>query len=162
MIIVILAVGLILIAAAIRNTQGQLFAALGSDLPAYVIWAAAIVAVGALGFVPGLKGPSRVLLALVIVVIILNNYQAILAGFAAVSAPRAAAGGPTGAATIAPPGAAPAVSPTTGTGGVNTLVGASPTAIALGSQAGSALHSAIAGIDLSGVDFGTIFGGQSQ
>jgi hypothetical protein len=102
MIIVALLIGLILIAAAIRGTQGALFSALGTDLPAYVVWAAALVAVGSLGFVPGLKGPSRALLALVIVVLILNNYQAILAGFAAVSSPTSG----TAAGNAAPAGAA--------------------------------------------------------
>lgn len=81
MILVALFIGAILIVAAIRNSQGALFAALYQDVPGYVIWAAAIFAVGAVGFIPGLKPVSRGLLALVIVVIVMNNYQKILAGF---------------------------------------------------------------------------------
>lgn len=80
-----LIIGVVLIVAAIRNSQAALFSALATDVPEYVIWAAAIVAVGAIGYVPGLKPVSRGLLALVILVVILNNYKAILAGFESAS-----------------------------------------------------------------------------
>ena len=89
MILVALIIGIILIVAAVRGTQNQLFAALMTDVPGFVIWAAAIFAVGVIGFVPGLKPISRGLLALVLVVIVLNNYKAILAGFASVSSGQA-------------------------------------------------------------------------
>jgi hypothetical protein len=85
MTLIALVIGLILIVSAFRGTSGQLFSALGTDVPAYGIWAAAIVAVGVIGFVPGLKPVSRGLLALVLVVIILNNYQNILNNFASLS-----------------------------------------------------------------------------
>ena len=78
---VALIIGAIIIVAAIRNTHVQLFGALCADFPAFMAWAAAILAVGALGWVPGIKPVSRGLLALVIVVLIMNNYQAIIAGF---------------------------------------------------------------------------------
>jgi hypothetical protein len=78
---VALIIGAIIIVAAIRNTHAQLFGALGSDLPAFMVWAAAILAVGALGWIPGIKPVSRGLLALVILVLVMNNYQAIIAGF---------------------------------------------------------------------------------
>lgn len=81
MYIVALLIGIILIVAAIRNTYGQLFSALGQDVPSFMVWAAAIFAVGALGFIPGLKGPSRLLIGLVLVVIVLGNYQKVLVGF---------------------------------------------------------------------------------
>ena len=99
MILVALVIGAVLIAAAIRGTQGQLFAALGEDLPPFVVWAAALVAVGAIGFIPGIRTPARLLLGLVIAVLILNNYQAILSGFAAVSTPHPATATPAGAAS---------------------------------------------------------------
>jgi hypothetical protein len=154
MIIVALLIGLILIAAAIRGTQGALFSALGTDLPAYVVWAAALVAVGSLGFVPGLKGPSRALLALVIVVLILNNYQAILAGFAAVSSPTSSTG--TAAGNAAPAGAASppvtqagAATSTWGaaaaSAGANTF-GISPSASAWGAALGAAARGTIADV----------------
>lgn len=81
MVLVALFIGAILIVAAIRNSQGTLFSALYKDVPGYVVWAAAIFAIGAIGFIPGLKPVSRGLLALVIVVIVMRNYKQILAGF---------------------------------------------------------------------------------
>lgn len=81
MILVALFIGAILVVAAIRNSQGALFTALYNDVPAFVVWAAAIFAIGAVGFIPGLKPVSRGLLALVILVIVLNNYQNIIKGF---------------------------------------------------------------------------------
>lgn len=81
MILVLLFIGAILVVAAIRNSQGALFTALSTDVPGFVTWAAAIFAVGAVGFVPGLRPVSRGLLALILTVIILKNYQQILDGF---------------------------------------------------------------------------------
>lgn len=77
----VLFIGAILIVAAVRNSQGDLFTAIKTDAPDFAIWAAAIVALGVIGFVPGLKPISRGLLALVILVLILRNYQNIIAGF---------------------------------------------------------------------------------
>lgn len=79
--IVALFIGIILITSAVRNSQGALFTALGTDVPKFVVWGAAILAVGAIGIVPGLKPASRWLLALVIVVLVVNNYQKLVKGF---------------------------------------------------------------------------------
>lgn len=81
MILFLILIAAMLIVAAVRDTQGDLFAALQADVPSFVIWAAALVAIGAIGFVPGLKTPSRFLLALIIVVLVVNNYQKIIRGF---------------------------------------------------------------------------------
>lgn len=81
MILIILLIGVLLVVSSVRNTQGALFSALGTDVPAFIVWAAAIVALGVIGFIPGLKPISRGLLALVLVVIVLHNYKGILAGF---------------------------------------------------------------------------------
>jgi hypothetical protein len=81
MILVVLFIGILLIVAAVRNSHKTLFQAVGQDVPDFIVWAAAILAIGALGFIPGLKPASRGLLALVIVVLVLNNYQNIVAGF---------------------------------------------------------------------------------
>lgn len=83
MIIFVLLIGAILVTAAFRNTQGDLFAALSKDVPDFAIWGAAIVAIGAIGFIPGLKPISRGLLALIIIVLVVNNYVNIEKGFAA-------------------------------------------------------------------------------
>lgn len=83
MILVALMIGIILVVAAIRNSQASLFSALSTDVPQFVVWAAALLAIGMLGFIPGLKPISRGLLALIIVVIALRNYQGIISGFQA-------------------------------------------------------------------------------
>jgi hypothetical protein len=79
--LVLLIVGAVFVVAAIRNTQGGLFAALGTDAPPFVIWFAALFLIGAIGFIPGLRPVSRGLLALILIVLVLNNYQAVIAGF---------------------------------------------------------------------------------
>lgn len=81
MIIFLVLIAVVLIVAAIRDTQGDLFAAIRDDVTAFGVWAAAIIAIGLLGFIPGLKPVSRALLGLVIVVLFVNNYQAIVSGF---------------------------------------------------------------------------------
>lgn len=81
MTLVLLFIGIIIVVAAFRNSQGALFTALYEDVPGYVTWAAAIFAIGAVGFIPGLRPVSRGILALVIVVIVLRNYQNIIKGF---------------------------------------------------------------------------------
>ncbi len=78
-------IGAILVISAIRNTNGDLATALETDAPGYVTWAAAIAGVAALGFIPGMRTVSRMLLALVLVVLVLKNYQGILKGFTALA-----------------------------------------------------------------------------
>ena len=78
---IVLLIGVILLAVAYKGTQGQLFSELKTDIPNFGIWAAAIVALGVIGFIPGLKPISRGLLGLVLLVIILNNYSKIIPGF---------------------------------------------------------------------------------
>jgi len=81
LILVLVFIGALLIVAAVRDTQGDLFAALKEDVPAFGVCAAAIIAIGLVGFIPGFKPVSKGLLALVIVVLIVNNYEKIVAGF---------------------------------------------------------------------------------
>jgi hypothetical protein len=100
MILIALFIGAILVVAAVRNSQGALFTALATDVPAFVVWGAALLAIGAIGFVPALKPVSRGLLALVLTVLILANWSAIQAGI------LAAAGDTSTAATNAAAGAA--------------------------------------------------------
>lgn len=79
---VLLAIGAIIVLAAIRNTHGDLGNALATDIPGFFKWALAIVAIGALGWIPGMQKISRMLLALVLVVLLLVNYRRLFAGFA--------------------------------------------------------------------------------
>lgn len=88
MLLVALFIGVILIVAAIRNSQNALFSALVEDVPAYIVWGAAIVAVGAIGYIPGLKPASRAMLALIFVVIVLKNYDTIIKGFKSAATPN--------------------------------------------------------------------------
>lgn len=89
----LLVIGVVIIVAAIRNSQGALFTAIKTDVPDFVVWAAAIIAIGAIGYVPGLKPVSRGLLALIIIVLILRNYSNIIAGFKAASTQTSGTGG---------------------------------------------------------------------
>lgn len=116
MLIVVLIIGVVLIVAAVRNSQAALFAALTQDVPSYAVWAAAILALGMLGYVPGLKPVSRGLLILVILVIVLNNYQAVIAGFQNANTAPASSGGsgggsgdPTGLTNVSTPSALAAI-----------------------------------------------------
>ena len=79
--IAVLIIGVIIVVVAFNNAHADLATALENDLPGYFKWAAALAAIAALGFVPGLKTPSRYLLALVLLVIFLTNYQTVLSGF---------------------------------------------------------------------------------
>lgn len=80
--LLIVIVGLILIVSAIRGTTGDLATNLATDVTGgFVKWLAAIIAIGALGYVPVFKEPSRYLLALVAVVIFLTTGKGFLSQF---------------------------------------------------------------------------------
>lgn len=81
MILVLVLIAALLIVSALRDTQGDLFVAIREDVPAFGTWAAAILVLGFIGFIPGFRPVSRYLLALVIVVLVVNNYQSITKGF---------------------------------------------------------------------------------
>lgn len=108
-------IGALLIVAAFNNSQMALASALEQDVPPFLKWAAAIAAIGAIGWIPGMQVLSRWLLALVLVVIVLSNYQQALAGFQSVAQSTQAGGGggqPTPAQTYAAnPNAAPTAGP---------------------------------------------------
>ena len=77
----VLLVGAILVVVAFNNTAGNLATELEGDIPGYFKWAAAIAAILGLGYIPGMREPSRWLLGLVLLVVLLVNYQSIIAGF---------------------------------------------------------------------------------
>lgn len=73
---VLLVLGLLFLTAAIRGTQGQLFAELRETFggqPGFIRWALAIVLLGALGYVKSLRPVSNAALTLVFVALILSN-----------------------------------------------------------------------------------------
>jgi hypothetical protein len=79
--IALILIGGVLIVVAFQNTMGQLAKELMADIPGFFVWIVAIAAILGLGYVPGLKTPSRILLGLVAVVIVLTNYKQIVGGF---------------------------------------------------------------------------------
>jgi len=135
-------IGIVLVIVAIRGTEGDLFTLLTGDAAGWFKWAAAIVAVGALGYIPKLEAPSRVLLALVLIVIVLVN-KGLFSTLSAV--------------LTNPPAASPSVSPVPaalgdlpvklnvsgGTGVIGKLVGG---AASLGTGASSAATSGTGGL----------------
>lgn len=68
--------GLILIVAAFRGAQQDLYDLVAGDFTGpnnFIVWVFAIVLVGSLGFIPKLKGFANVLLALVVLAIFLSK-----------------------------------------------------------------------------------------
>lgn len=133
---ILLLIGAIIVITAYQGTHGQLGAALQQDLGGYLKWAFAIAAILALGFVPGFKTPSRWLLALVALVIVVTQYKNIVAGIqsftgtaqagsAAATVPSAAA--VTGQGTVAPD---PTAAGATGAITPSSLSGSAPAQIA--------------------------------
>lgn len=84
--IFLIVVGVLLITAAWQNSLRALFRALREDIPPFGVWAAAILFVGALGYFPVLRTPSRWLLGLIFLVIVLMNYQRAIEGFQNINA----------------------------------------------------------------------------
>lgn len=80
----IILVGAVVLVSALRNTQGDLAAALAADMPGFATWFAAVLSIGAVGWIPGMQTFSRWLLILVLLVLVLRNYSRIFAGFASI------------------------------------------------------------------------------
>jgi hypothetical protein len=72
----LLAIGLVLLVAAVRNTQDDLFALVKGDFTGqknFVYWILAFLVVGAIGRIPKLKPFSNAFLVLIIIVIFISN-----------------------------------------------------------------------------------------
>jgi len=68
--------GVILVVAAVRGKQDDLFALLKGDFTgqnSFLVWLAALGAVGAVGYIPGAAPVSRAMLVLVLIVLVLSN-----------------------------------------------------------------------------------------
>lgn len=105
----LIAIGLLLVIAAYNNTQDVLGGQLKKDFSGstgFVYWIAAIIIVGAIGYMKPMQTVSRAMLALILVVVFLTNsgvfaqFNAALAG----SAGGTDANGDKGAAGGASPG----------------------------------------------------------
>ena len=68
-------IGLALLVSGARNTQDQLFTLVEQDTAVFIPWAAAILVIGALGYIEALRPLSRGFLVLLIVVIFLKGGQ---------------------------------------------------------------------------------------
>lgn len=76
MIFGLLLMGLLLMSVALKGTEHELGQRLQMDLlgqDGFIVWIFAILAIGALGYVPGLETASNYLLALVMVVVLVRN-----------------------------------------------------------------------------------------
>lgn len=74
-------IGAIIIIAAFQGTHTALAQNLEKDIPGFFKWAAAIAVILGIGYIPGLKTPTRWLLGLVALVVLLTQYQQIINGF---------------------------------------------------------------------------------
>jgi hypothetical protein len=75
--------GLLLLVAATRNTQDQLFTLLKSDFTGpnnFVFWVVSLLVIGAVGYIPKLKPLSTAFLVLVVLVLFLTKGNPQLAG----------------------------------------------------------------------------------
>lgn len=88
----LLIIGALLFIVAYQNTHADVGKALAQDVPPFLKWGAAIAAVAALGWIPGMRDLSRWLLALVLVVIVLTNYKQMISGLQALTQAKAATG----------------------------------------------------------------------
>jgi predicted lipid-binding transport protein (Tim44 family) len=128
-------VAVILIVVAFNDTGGDLAKALESDIPGFFVWAFAIAAIAALGYIPGFKTPSRWLLGLVLLVIFIVNGAAIIAAFKSFASSGAGSTASGAAAAPANPTAAFTANPATT---------AEPTAAQIAGSSGGAAGSGTA------------------
>jgi len=73
---ILITVGILMIVVAIRNTQTALGQQITADFTGpgnFFYWIAALFIVGCVGYIDALKGPSRAMLALILVSLILKN-----------------------------------------------------------------------------------------
>ena len=152
-----LVIGLLLIVTVVRGTTADFAKRLGQDVSGgYLKWLAAIIVIGALGFVPSLKLPSRYLLALVALVVMLRSGS----GFISQLASQLSSPG-TVTPTTQPGGNAnlPAI-PVQTQGGAGAGAGAPGGAGGLGSTAGSVLGgmTGVPGGSAIGSALGGLFG----
>ena len=66
-------IGTALVVSAVLNNQAKLGQLLAADLPGFLPWAAAIILIGMIGFIPQARTLARSLLVLVLLVIVLAN-----------------------------------------------------------------------------------------
>jgi hypothetical protein len=73
-----------MLTSAVKNTQGQLITLIKGDFTGknnFIYWMAAMLVLGGLGYIPAIKTPSRYLMALVLIVLVLKNKGGVFAQF---------------------------------------------------------------------------------
>jgi hypothetical protein len=83
--IAIVVVGVIIAIAAWNNSFPALASELETDIPGYMKWGFAIAVLLALGYIPGMKMPSRWLLALITLVYVATQWSAIQSAFSSLA-----------------------------------------------------------------------------
>jgi len=76
MVVGVLILGVLLISAGLKGTEHELGQQIAGDMlgtDGFIGWIAAIAVIGGLGYIPALETPSRYMLALLFVVIVLRN-----------------------------------------------------------------------------------------
>jgi type IV secretory pathway VirB2 component (pilin) len=110
MIFAVLILAALLISSGLKGTEHELAQQLQQDIigpQGFAVWVCAIVAIGALGYIPGLQKSSRYLLLLIAVVILVQNQNV----FAALEAGLQAASSAGPAAPVAVPQSSGLASP---------------------------------------------------
>jgi hypothetical protein len=129
-----LLIGAVLLVAAVRNTQGQLFQNVAGDFTGprnFVYWILAIWLIGAIGYAKPLKTFSDLFLALVVLGILLSN-KGFFASFQQQIGTTASASAPASTSSATTSGAATP-------GGLSTTLPSLPgaTGLGTGSEAGN-------------------------
>lgn len=147
-----LIIGAILAVSALRNTQRDLGALVAGDFTGsgnFGYWIAALAIVGGLGYIPTFQGPSRALLGLMVIVLLLSNR-----GFFAQLNASLSAGAPASSAITAEPKApaAPTIivsggAGSGGKGGIGGILG-DVAGKAVGGVVGSAAEGIVGAIGL--------------
>jgi hypothetical protein len=123
----VLVIGAIILIAAFNNSFSDLATELEQDLPGFFKWMLAIVVILGIGYAPGMKVPSRWIMGLVALVIVLTQWSKFQAAFT--SATQGSGSGSTvGAGAPDPTAAYVASGGTSGTPTASEIAGASSTA----------------------------------
>lgn len=113
----LIGIGLLLFMAAYHNNVAALGSQLSQDVAGsggFLIWVAALFIVGAVGYIPALKGVSRWFLVLILAVVILSN-RGFFQNFTAALGVDSASGKDEDQVTVTP--RTPSTAPTTPSGG---------------------------------------------
>jgi hypothetical protein len=164
-----LILGAIVLVTALRNTHKQLGTMLAADFSgtgSFIYWIAALAIVGGLGYVPSFQAPSRALIVLLLVVLLLSNRGFFTQFSSALSTAQPLAPTATGGVVLA--SATQSIVPgTPGAGGIDAPPAGEPSApsgfpvVIVGGGGGSSASSAagaVGGIAKAASSLGGLFG----